>query len=192
MIAALTAVAACTVTGVVLLGFVEHLRAPHALPRALAAHGTLPLPLVRPLATAVVAVEGLLAAALTAALATGADRLSRALVMAGVLLAVYASYAHRLRRSTGGRAVPCGCSGADTAVSGWVVLRAGVPSALALAAAPAAGATALPAAPSAEFVEAALAGAAFAVLLWALPEAMERPVVRDQGSWGSHEGHGRT
>jgi len=191
VIAALTAVAACTVTGVLLLGFLEHLRAPHALPRALAGHGTVPLPLVRPLAALVVAAEGLLAAALTSAVATGADRLPETLVAAGVLLAVYATYAHRLLRNARSRAVPCGCSGADTAVSGWVVLRAGAPSALALAAAPAAAAIALPAAPSVEFVQAALAGAVFAVLLWALPEAMERPDARERGSRWAHGEHGR-
>ncbi|MBA9004894.1 MauE/DoxX family redox-associated membrane protein [Thermomonospora cellulosilytica] len=190
MIAALAGVAACTVAGVLLLGFAEHLRAPRALPGALAAHGTVPLPLVRPLAVIVVAVEGLLGAALTAGLATGADRLPGLLVAAGVLLAVYATYAHRLRRGARGRAVPCGCSGADTAVNGWVVLRAGVPSALALAAAPVSGAVVVPAASAARFAEAALAGAVFAVLLWALPEAMARPAA--EGGGGGRGGRGGT
>ncbi|SEG80445.1 hypothetical protein SAMN04489712_11382 [Thermomonospora echinospora] len=186
MIEALAGVAAATVAFVLLIAFAEHLLSPRSLPAALIAHGTVPRRLVRPLAGAVTAVEGALAAALVAAVVIDAPRavLTGILAAAGVVLASYAAYTHRLLRTAGGRAVPCGCSRADTPVSGWVVLRAGVPAALALLTALRADAVVTPAESAVRFAEASIPGLVFAVLLWVLPEAMIDPDRALEG--GSH------
>ncbi|REE94877.1 MauE/DoxX family redox-associated membrane protein [Thermomonospora umbrina] len=187
MIEALVGVAAGTVALILLIACVEHLLAPRSLPSALAAHATVPRGLTRPLAAAVTALEGLLAVGLVTAVATGAGRgpLTGLLVAAGVLLTAYAAYTHRLLRASHGRRVPCGCSRADTPVSGWVVLRAAVPAVLALAAAVRADAITAPAESAARFAEASIAGAVFAVLLWVLPEAMIDPgAARREGRHG--------
>jgi hypothetical protein len=177
LLEALAGVAASTVAFILLIAFAEHLLSPRSLPAALAAHATVPRRLVRPLAAAVTAAEGALALALVAAVVAGASRavLTGVLAAAGALLAVYAAYTYRLLRTAGGRAVPCGCSRADTPISGWVVLRAGGPAALALLTGLRADAVVTPAESAAWFAEASIAGAVFAVLLWVLPEAMIDP-----------------
>ncbi len=162
----LTGLFAGTVALVLLTAFIGHVRSPHALPAALAAHRTLPGSLVRPVALAVAALEGLLGAATGFALLAGREHLlsyaagGTAALMAGY--ALYGLYVLRTRPS-----VPCGCSAEGTPMSGWVAGRAG---ALALASLVAAGAHA--SAGGAHLAIAGLASVVFAVLLWALPLAM--------------------
>ncbi|HEX2315078.1 MAG TPA: MauE/DoxX family redox-associated membrane protein [Thermomonospora sp.] len=177
MIEAVTSVAATTAALILLLGCAEHLLAPRSLPAALAAHGTVPRRLAGPLAAVVTAAEGLVGLAVAGCVVTGSGRgpLTVALAAAGVLLGAYAAYTYRLLRRAEGRGVPCGCSRADTPVSGWVVLRAAVPAVLAVGAAVGADAVVTPAESAAWFAEASVAGAVFAVLLWVLPEAMIDP-----------------
>jgi hypothetical protein len=177
LLEALAGVATATVAFILLIAFVEHLLSPRSLPAALAAHATVPRRLARPLAVAVTAAEGALGLALAAAVVADASPavLTGLLAASGALLAGYAAYTYRLLRTAGGRSVPCGCSRADTPVSGWVVLRAGAPAALALLTGLRAEAVVTPAESAAWFAQASIAGAVFAVLLWVLPEAMIDP-----------------
>lgn len=177
MFEALTSVAASAVFLVLLIAFAEHLLSPGAMARAMTVQAVLPGALVKPLAVAGTAAEGCLAALLGFLLITGGSAVAVVPVLAAAcaLLTLYAVYSYRVLRASGGRAVPCGCSGTDTPISGWVVLRAGAVAALALLAAVGADAVVGPAESVTRFAEAWLAGAVFAVLLWVLPEAMLDP-----------------
>jgi hypothetical protein len=171
----LAGLGAGTVALVLLASFAGHLRAPRALPAALAAHRTLPAPFVRPLAVLVVAVEGLLGAADGLALLTGRPYALRlAAAGAALLLAGYAAYALYVLRSR--PEVPCGCAGADTPMSGWVAGRA---AALALAAlAAVAGAGPATGTTGAHTAVTLLASVMFATTLSLLPQAMSDPARR--------------
>jgi methylamine utilization protein MauE len=169
----LTSVAANAVCFVLLIACAEHLRTPRALPAALAAHKTVPGRFVRPLSLAVTTLEGLLGVVIGLLILTeGSARvLTATLAAAAALFTVYTAYTWRLV----GRAVPCGCSRTDALISGWVVVRAAALAVLAAGAAIGAQSVVAPPESAARFAEVAIAGAAFAVLLWVLPEAMLDP-----------------
>jgi hypothetical protein len=177
----LAGVCAGTVAIVLLAAFAGHLRAPRTLPSALAAHRTVPDPLVRPLAAAAVAIEGVLGAATGYALVSGRPHALRlGATGAAILLAAYAAYGLYVLRAR--PSVPCGCTGgtggtgADTPMSGWVAGRA---AALALAAlATVAGAEPAAGSHGAHTAITLLASVVFAVTLWLLPQAMFDPTRR--------------
>jgi hypothetical protein len=171
----LAGVCAGTVALVLLAAFAGHLRAPRTLPAALAAHRTVPGPLVRPVAAAAAALEGALGAATAYAVAAGRPHtLALAAAGAALLLAGYAAYTLYVLRTR--PSVPCGCGtgpGGDAPMSGWVPGRA---AALALASmAAAAGAGPATEAGGAHTAIAVLASVVFAVAVWLLPLAMVDP-----------------
>ena len=168
----LAGVFAGTVALVLLTAFAGHLRAPRVLPIALAAHRTLPVPLVWPAAVTVTALEGLLGAAIGYALLAGrAHLLTLAATGAALLLAGYALYGGYVLRTR--PVVPCGCAADGTPMSGWVAGRAGVLALASLAVAGGAGSAA--AAHGAHLVIVGLSSVVFAALLWSLPLAMFDP-----------------
>jgi hypothetical protein len=174
----LAGVCAGTVALVLLTAFAGHLRAPRTLPAALAAHRTVPGPLVWPVAVVAVVLEGALGADIGFAVLAGRSHaLTLAAGAGAVLLAGYAIYGLRVLHTRPG--VPCGCStgpGGDAPMTGWVVVRAAVLALASFAAAAGAG----PAADShgAHTAIAVLASVVFAVLLWLLPLAMFDPARR--------------
>jgi hypothetical protein len=121
--ALLASVAAYTVLFTMLLACAEHLAAPSALSRALAAHHMIPA--TAAVAGSVMAMEALLGVAGIVALLDGGGRLLAA-VLAGccALLALYASYG--LLMLSLGRSGPCGCSRLELPMTGWVVARAAI------------------------------------------------------------------
>jgi hypothetical protein len=168
----LTGVCGGTVALVLLLAFAGHLRAPRALPAALAAQRVVPGPLRWPVAVVVVALEGTLGAATGYAVAAGRPHaLALAAGDAAILFAAYAAYGLYVLRTR--PSVPCGCAtgpGGDTPMSGWVAGRA---AALALASLVAA--TGTTPAHGTHAAIAVLASVVFAVLLSLLPQAMFDP-----------------
>ncbi len=161
-------VAAYTVLFVLVIAVVERVRAPGALPAALAAHRVVPRRAVRPVAIAVTAAEALLAVLLLAGLVRGPSPL--VLACAAALFACYGGYAWYVTGS--GRGGPCGCGGADVPMGHWVTGRA---FALAASAAVAAGGDVLPLARFDErLLLVLLAAATIGTLLWHLPAAMTR------------------
>jgi hypothetical protein len=176
----LAGVCAGTVALVLLAACAGHLRAPRALPAALAGHRTVPGPLRWPVALAATGLEGALGAVTGGALLAGRTHLlALAAGGAAVLLAAYAAYGLYVLRTR--PAVPCGCAtgpGGDTPMSGWVAGRAGALAAAALGAAAGAG----PATGSHGYhaAVAVLASLVFAILLWLLPQAMFDPAMFDQ------------
>lgn len=154
-------VAAYTVVAVLVIAVAERAAAPRALPAALRAHGVLPARAVGVAATAVTAVEAVLALAL---LLRPSPPLFAA---AGAVFAGYAAYSWHVAAT--GRGGPCGCGGVEVPMGPWVTARA---AALAgLSATAAAGAPAPLSAMDPQLVVALLAAVVFAVLLWHLPAA---------------------
>jgi hypothetical protein len=176
VITLVASVATLTVLAILLIALVEHAARPGSLPRALAGQRVVPAALCVPVAAAAVAAEGALAALGAAGLARGPDGTGLvrvALAASACLFGVYAAYSRYLVAARDG--APCGCAGSDAPVNRWVVGRAALLAATALAAVPlAARVTALTADPG-RFATAVAAGATFAVLLWHLPTAMEDP-----------------
>jgi hypothetical protein len=162
----LAGIAMITVPLVLLGALAGHLRRPGVLPAALRAHRTLPRSLAAPVAVATIAAE----AALGGTTAVGVvlwrpGPVRGALAGAAVLLAIYALYGAYVRP----RGVPCGCAGDLAApMTGWVAGRAAVLAALSLAGA----AWGLPDTGPLPLTVIVTAGAAFAVILWTLPQAM--------------------
>ncbi|GAA4105843.1 MauE/DoxX family redox-associated membrane protein [Actinomadura miaoliensis] len=163
-------IAAVTVPVVLAVSLWGHARRPGVLVAAVRAHGTVPGPLVRPVAALAVAAEAVTGAGAAAGLLLGLDDLLCAcLALAAVLLGAYALYGTYVAR-TRTHAVPCGCAGdASTPMTGWVAVRAGALAVLALA-----GAVWGPPAsrPPAESLIVVAMGLVWAVLLWSLPPAM--------------------
>jgi hypothetical protein len=157
-----TSVAAYTVVLVLVIAVAEHVRAPRALPEALRAHGVIRGRAAGFVATAVTAVEALLAVAL---LVRPSAMLFAA---AGLVFAGYAVYSWHVVSS--GRGGPCGCGGVEVPMGTWVVVRAGVLAALSAVAA--AGSPAALSTMDVQLVVALLAALVFGVLLWHLPAAM--------------------
>ncbi len=168
MVILLATVAAAVVASTLLASAIGHVRHPGRLVDALVRHAVVPPRPAGAVAAAVVCAE----AALGVGVALSPWWTPWPLVGAAALFAGYAAYTEHLRR-TRHDAPPCGCSGAEVAVTGWVVGRAAALSALALLAL----ALGVPdtAPPAAETVVAMCAAAAFAVLLWHLPAAMAVP-----------------
>jgi hypothetical protein len=171
----LAGVCAGTVALVLLAAFAGHLRAPHTLPAALAAHRVVPGPLRWPAAVAAVGLEGALGAGTGYALPAGNPHLLTLTAGgAAILLAAYAGYGLYVLRTR--PSVPCGCAtgpGGDAPMSGWVAGRA---AALALAALVAAvGATPATGSHGAQTAITVLSSVVFAVLLSLLPQAMFDP-----------------
>jgi hypothetical protein len=166
----LVSVAAYVVLFVLVIAVAERVLAPRALPAALAAHRVVPRRAIRPVATAVTAVEALLAVLLLAGLVD--EPLPLVLTGAAVLFACYGGYAWYVTES--GRGGPCGCGGADVPMGHWVTGRAFVLAALAVVAGAARGDVL----PLARFDErlllVLLASATIGTLLWHLPAAMTR------------------
>lgn len=172
----LAGVCAVTVTLVLVAAFAGHLRRPDELPRALRAHRTVPGPLVRPLAHAVAATEGMLGVAAGLGVLSGSAAALRAATgSAAGLFTIYLLYGwHVLHARARSSPVPCGCGGGGrTPLSGWTVLRAAVLAGLAAIATAGAGTAGILAGP--RLAIAVTAGACFAVLLWQLPAAMYDP-----------------
>jgi hypothetical protein len=170
--------ATLTVLAVLAIALLEHGLRPGSLPHALAAQETLPRTLAVPVAAGVVAAEAalLVAGGLGVAQGAGGGMLIRTcLGAAAVLFGVYALYTYHLVTTRDG--VPCGCGGADTPVSRWVVGRAAVLAAVAVVGLLLADqAAALGDSRAADQVTVVLvASLTFAVLLWHLPAAMEDP-----------------
>lgn len=168
----LSGLSAGAVALVLLAGFAGHLRHPRTLPRALAAHRTVPRLAVWPIAITMTALEGLCGASTGYALLFGTAGMLVTAVLAGsVLLGGYALYGLYVLRSR--PRVPCGCASDDTPMSGWVAGRAGALALAGLGAAAGAG----PATDShgAHLTVVALASVVFATLLWLLPTAMNDP-----------------
>jgi Methylamine utilisation protein MauE len=151
-----------TVPLVLVASALGHLLRPYGLPAALRAHRTLPAALIVPVAGVVVLAE-LVLGLLTVVVARPALAGAAVLLISYVL---YGSYVLRTRPS-----VPCGCGGAETPLTGWVVIRAAALAVLALAGAGFAG----PLPHGSDLAITALAGTTFAVLLWALPRALTVP-----------------
>jgi hypothetical protein len=174
-------VCAGTVALVLLAAFAGHLRGPRTLPAALAAHRTVPGPLVWPVAFVAVALEGGLGAYVGYAVVAGRPHaLTLAAGGGAVLLAGYAVYGLAVLRTRPG--VPCGCStgpGGDAPMTGWVVVRAGTLALASLGAAAGAGGAADSG--GTHTAIAILASVVFAVLLWVLPLAMFDPARRSAG-----------
>ncbi|MQY08140.1 MauE/DoxX family redox-associated membrane protein [Actinomadura macrotermitis] len=159
----LAGVAAVAVPLVFLASLYGQVRRPGALPAALRAQRVLPAGLTVPGAALAIAAEAAAGASVLAGLVSGAGAVLRlGMGLGAVLLAGYALYAAYVSRVRSG--VPCGCAGDGTPMTGWVAARAAALAALALA-----GALAGPAPMRAVAV---VAGLAFAVLLWTLPQAM--------------------
>jgi methylamine utilization protein MauE len=165
----LAGVCAGTVALVLLAAFAGHLRNPRALPAALAAHRTVPAPLVWPAAVAVAALEGLFGTVTCYAVLAGrAHTLTLGVSGCAVLLAGYALYGLYVLRTR--PSVPCGCAADGTPMSGWVAGRAAALALASLAAAGGAGSAAASHGAHAAIV--GLSSVVFAVLLWLLPLAM--------------------
>lgn len=161
-----------TVALVLLAGFAGHLRSPRTLPAALTAHRTVPRPLIRPVAVASTALEGLLGAAIGYALLGGRAQLLTVVAGAGaVLLGAYALYGLYVLRARPG--VPCGCASDGTPMSVWVAARAAALALASLVAAAGAGRAVAAHGPDAAIL--ALASVVFAATLWSLPLAMADP-----------------
>jgi hypothetical protein len=178
----LAGIAAVTIP-VVLIGSVcGHLRRPGVLAAALAAHGTVPRRLVRPVAAFTTAVEGVLGATAVIGLLLGLDGLLRAsLAAAAALLAGHGLYATYVTRARPHR-VPCGCAGnAESLMTGWVAARAGMLAGLALAGAAWDPPPSL--VPAEQMITVAM-GLGFAVLLWTLPLALLSPACEPSASTG--------
>lgn len=188
MTSLLAAVAAGTVLLTLLAGCAVHLSRPRGLPEALRTHRVLPARSVPAVTVAVPCAEGLLALAGAATLRTDVRfTLPLVLCAAAGLFTAYALYTGRVLAT--GRGGPCGCARTETPMNRWIAVRATVLAVVAMTAAGLlgpAGAT-LPTGP-ARIVTAALATAAFTVLLWGLPTAMHEPapasppVVADRAS----------
>ncbi|GAB1515100.1 MauE/DoxX family redox-associated membrane protein [Actinophytocola sp. KF-1] len=163
-------VAAYAVLVVLVIAVAERVRAPGALPAALAAHRIVPRRAIRPVAIAVTGAEVALGLLLLAGL-TGEPS---PLVLAGaaVLFACYGGYAWYVTES--GRGGPCGCGGADVPMGHWVTGRAFALAGLAVVAG-AAGDLVLPLTRfDARLLLVLLAAATIGTLLWHLPAAMTR------------------
>ncbi|MEU5882353.1 MauE/DoxX family redox-associated membrane protein [Spirillospora sp. NPDC047279] len=168
--ALLGGVAAVAVPLVLLGSFVGHLRRPGLLTAALRAQRVLPRPLAAPLAGLVLLAEAALGGmAATGALQGRTDLARGSLAAAAALLAAYGLYGAYVTRARPG-GVPCGCAGdLTTPMTGWVAARAGL---LALLALPGAVWGPPGDAGAVEITVTAAAGAAFALILWTLPQAM--------------------
>ncbi|MFI7673076.1 MauE/DoxX family redox-associated membrane protein [Actinophytocola sp. NPDC049390] len=159
-------VAAYVVLFVLVIAVAERVRAPRALPAALAAHRTVPRRAIRPVAVAVTVAE----AALALLVLAGPSWLG--LMAAAVLFACYGGYAWYVTES--GRGGPCGCGGADVPMGHWVTGRAFALAALAVVAG-VAGDDVLPLTRFDErLLLVLLAAATIGTLLWHLPAAMTR------------------
>ncbi|MFC5289620.1 MauE/DoxX family redox-associated membrane protein [Actinokineospora guangxiensis] len=157
-----TSVAGYTVVVVLVIAVAEHVRAPRALPDALRAHGMIRGRATGFAATAVTAVEALLAVALLM-------RPSAPLfAAAGLVFAGYAAYSWHVVSS--GRGGPCGCGGVEVPMGTWVIVRAGVLAALSAVAV--AGPPPTLSMMDVQLVVELLAALVFGVLLWHLPAAM--------------------
>jgi len=172
----LGSVAAFTVVLVLLIATVERFVSPNSLPRAVAAHRILPRPAA--VAAAVTLMEAGLAAAGAVAVAMPPGGWLRPPVFGGaaLLFAGYAGYSQRVRVSRPG--TPCGCSGGELPVTGWVVTRACLLAGVALLAAVLSGSVLTVDRPGTPLAVTLLAAAGFAVLLWQLPAAMHLPAGR--------------
>ncbi len=163
-------VAAYVVGFVLVIAVAERLRAPGALPAALAAHRVVPRRVIRPVAVVVTAAEVVLGLLLLAGLVAAPS----ALVLTGVavLFACYGGYAWYVTES--GRGGPCGCGGTDVPLGHWVTGRAFALAALAVVA----GAASDHVLPLSRFDDrlllVLLAAATIGTLLWHLPAAMTR------------------
>jgi hypothetical protein len=164
----LAGVSAGTVALILLAGFAGHLLHPRALPAALAAHRTVPGPLVWPAAIAVGALEGMLGAVTGYALLAGRPQaLELGATGSGLLFAAYAIYGSYILRTRPN--VPCGCAADGTPMSGWVAGRAA-----ALVTASAGAGSAL-ASHGVHVTIVGLSSVVFAALLWSLPPALSDP-----------------
>lgn len=186
MVTFVATAAAMTVAMVLLIAAGEHARFPRVLAQALRVHGTLPAPLVRPVAVAVTAAEAIAGGLTALGAVAGQHHLVRlGLVVGGLLAAGFGSYSRTVQRRarTAGGVVPCGCSHLDTPLNGWVVARAYLLAGLAAIGAVAADRVLVPSASAMEFGIAATAATTFAVVLWQLPHTMRMPLSME----GSHD-----
>ena len=168
MTALLAGIAAVAVPLVLLASAFGQVRRPRALAAALRAHRVLPRRLTGPAAAVVITAEAVTGAGGAVALLLRLDGPMRAFGGASaVLLAGYALYGTYVARTRHG--VPCGCAGDGTPMTGWVAGRAAALALLALAGA----LHGLPTGSTGyEMSIAAVAGPAFAVILWTLPRAL--------------------
>ncbi|GAB3470105.1 MauE/DoxX family redox-associated membrane protein [Actinophytocola sediminis] len=166
-------VAAYVVLLVLVIAVVERVRAPRALPAALAAHRVVPARAIRPVALAVTVLEAGLAVALLAGLVRSAGPSPLVLAGAAVVFAGYGGYAWYVTAT--GRSGPCGCGGADVPMGHWVTARAAALAAL--AALPASTAdTIIPLSRvDPPLIVVLLAASTIGLLLWHLPAAMRLP-----------------
>ncbi|OLF19124.1 MauE/DoxX family redox-associated membrane protein [Actinophytocola xanthii] len=174
MLAFPATVAAYVVLFVLVVAVAERVRAPGALPFALAVHGIVPRHAVRPVAGAVTAAEVAVAAALLVGLVRASGSLTAtALAVAAALFAGYGGYSRHVARS--GRGGPCGCGGAEVPMGRWVMVRAVTLAALAAFAATAAAVVRPLTRVDPPLVVALLAALTIGTLLWHLPAAMHDP-----------------
>lgn len=166
-------VAAYVVALILVIAVAERVRAPGALPSALAAHGVLPPRLVRPAAVAVTVAESVLAVSLVVGLVREGGPSPVVLAGAAALFAGYGGYAWHV--TAAGRGGPCGCGGTEVPMGHWVTVRAFVLAALAAVAAAAHGSVVPLALFDERLLVVLLAAATFGTLLWYLPAAMPRP-----------------
>lgn len=177
MLAFVAGTATCTVFVILAIAGGSHLARPGTLLEALRGQDVLPVWLRVPVARGVVAVEVLLGGAGLVAFALG-HRTALALALAGanLLFLAYAGYAgFVLSRRPG---VPCGCSGGDVPMNGWIVARAGALAGLALVGLLGSNWTFLVRNDLAQLAIVGLAAATFGCLLWQLPAAMLDPEQR--------------
>lgn len=169
-------VAAYVVAAILVTAVAERVRAPGALPAALAAHRVLPAAAIRVTALAVTVAEAALGVAMIAGLVFGPAPLVPA--AAALLFAGYGAYSWHVTRA--GRGGPCGCGGTEVPMGPWVTVRALVLAALAAGTAVAAD-TVIPLIPLSHVDErlviVLLAAGTFATLLWHLPAATRSPEV---------------
>jgi hypothetical protein len=150
-----------------------HARRPDDLPSALRAHGVLPAAATGPVGLAVTVSEGALVALLLAGL-LGPDGLLAVGLAGGV--AVFASYGgYGWFVVSTGRSGPCGCAGAETPMSMWVVGRALTLAGLSLVALVWSESVPPLSQPGSDLAIVLLGAATFAALLWFLPAAMRDP-----------------
>lgn len=152
---------------------VGHARRPDELPSALREHGVVPAVAAGAVGLAVTVTEGVLVILLLAGLFGPEGLLAAGLAGSAVVFAGYGGYGWFV--VTSGRSGPCGCAGAETPMSMWVVGRALALAGLSLVALMWSESVIALVEPGSDLVIVLLGAATFGALLWFLPAAMRDP-----------------
>lgn len=152
---------------------VGHARRPDDLPSALRAHGVVPVAATGAIGLTVTVAEGALAVLLLAGLFGSEGPLAAGLAGGAVVFAGFGGYGWFVVAS--GRSGPCGCAGAETPMSMWVVGRALALAGLSLVALIWSESVIPLVEPGSDLVIVLLGAATFGALLWFLPAAMRDP-----------------